>query len=161
MGSAAIRLPRPMGVVTWAATVVIACGLGCRTAATTGGDVPVTVDRLEGSRLLGLQRDVTWTFVGGHVTIGSAGRPIPRDVFGDALATHPAPKAIEARWTLDPSAGILRLSEVIIDGDAFTDVLEVPIRPAGQVRVTLGERQYNLVGVESRGSGSSDPRRDP
>lgn len=150
MGSAAKGLTTMNGVAAWAATVAIACGLGCRTAATTGGDIPVTVDRLEGSRLLGLRRDVSWTFVGDTVTIGNGDRPIPQDVVDAVLGAHPAPMKIEARWTLVASAGILRLSEVEVDGDAYAGVPEVPIRPAGPVRVTLAERQYNLVGVETR-----------
>lgn len=142
MGTPIIQPTRETGVVVWAVAVALAGVVGCRPA-TTGGDIPVTDDRLRDCRLVGLQRDVSWTFVGGDLVIDNGGRPIPEDVVGEVLGPRPAPSVIEARWKLDAPAGVLRLSDVKVDGEAFTGTPCVPIRPAGQVRITLGRRQYN------------------
>jgi len=149
MESLAIQTTRVTSVVVWAVAVALAGVVSCRPA-TTGGDIPVTEDRLRGSRLVGLQHDVSWAFVGGDVVIDNGGRSIPEDVVGEIIGARPAPKAIEARWMIDASAGVLRLSDVKVDGEAFTGTPRVPIRPAGQVRITLGRRQYNrgpVVGI--------------
>jgi hypothetical protein len=134
-----------------AATLAIASVLGCQPALTTGGDIPVTADRLEGNRLTGLGRDVWWTFAGNDVVIDSGGRPIPEDVADTVLGRGSAPKTIVARWTLDTSAGMLRLTDISVDGQPVAATPSVPIRPAGQVRVTLGGRQYNLAGAAASG----------
>ncbi len=125
--------------------------LGCERAPTTGGDTPVTASRLTGTRLTDIHRTVSWSFSDRHVTIDNQGQPIPADMVESVLGDKRTCSRIEADWQLLEQAGLLQLSQRTADGESIADSIAVPIRPAGHVRINLGERQYNMF----RGKGMS------
>ncbi len=110
----------------------------------TGSDIPVTVERLAESRLVGIGGTVSWEFKGPRVVIENDGNPILSDVAEAILAEPSTPRRIEATWKLDEQAEQLQLSDFSVDGQAFERKVAIEIGPAGQVRVNLGGRQYNM-----------------
>ncbi|MCL4205613.1 MAG: hypothetical protein KJ000_24290 [Pirellulaceae bacterium] len=118
--------------------------VGCERAPTTGGDTPVTATRLTGTRLTDIHRPVSWSFSDRRVTIDNQGQPIPADVVEGVLGDTRTCWRIEADWQLLEQAGVLQLSQCTADGESIAGHLTVPIRPAGHVRVNLGDRQYNM-----------------
>ena len=124
---------------------------GCGDVRTTGGDTPVTAARLTAMRLTDIRRNVSWTFSDHFVTIENQGQPIPVDVVKLVLGDTRTCTRIEADWQLLEQAGVLQLSQCRADGESIAGDIAVPIRPAGHVRVNLGERQYNMF----RGEGMS------
>ena len=117
---------------------------GCGGVQTTGGDTPVTAARLTATRLTDIQRKVSWEFSDRIVTIENQGQPIPVDVVESVLGNPRTCTRIEADWQLLEQAGVLQLSQRKADGESIAGHIAVPIRPAGHVRVNLGERQYNM-----------------
>jgi hypothetical protein len=126
--------------------------VGCQGRPTTGGDVPVTTERLTGIRLSDIRQDLTWTFGDTTVVIENRGQSIPPDLVQELLGDGSVPKRVAATWEYDEKSGVLRLSNATADGQKIATELVIPIKPAGQVRVSLGSRQYNLSRVKT-----SDP----
>jgi len=110
----------------------------------TGGDDPVTTERLTGSRLVDIHQDLSWTFEDTTVVIENRDQLLPQDLVQELLGGGTAPKRVEATWEYDEKSGVLRLSDAAADGYKIARELIIPIKPAGQVRVNLGSRQYNL-----------------
>lgn len=110
---------------------------------TTGGDTPVTRDRLTNVRLADIRKELTWKFTDKRVVIENNGQPITPDLVEDLLAEEAAPLRIEAAWELDEKAGLLRLTDLNVDGEPSEREAALPIEPAGHVRINLGDRQYN------------------
>jgi hypothetical protein len=123
--------------------------VGCERAPTTGGDTPVTASRLAGTRLTDIHRTVSWSFSDRQVTIENQGQPIPADVLESVLGEPRTCSLIEADWQLLEQAGVLQLSQRKADGESVAGSIAVPIRPAGHVRVNLGDRQYNMFRGEA------------
>ena len=117
---------------------------------TTGGDTPLTVDRLSNVRLTHINQGLTWEFTDNSVVIENNGKPIPADIFNDLLTDETTPLQIQATWTLDSKAGILRLTDITVDGEQSEREAELPISPAGHVRINLGGRQYNRYAGEAK-----------
>jgi len=117
---------------------------GCQHAPTTGGDSPVTTQRLTGSRLTDIRENLSWTFSDNTVVIENKDQAIPPDVVQELLGDRPLATRIQATWRLDEKAGMLRLSNAKADGDDSATDINIRINPAGHVRVNLGSRQYNL-----------------
>jgi hypothetical protein len=124
--------------------------VGCQPAPTTGGDSPVTTQRLTGSRLTDIRRDLSWTFDDTTVVIENRGQPIPPDLVHELLGNSSAPKRVEAVWRYDENTGMLHLSDATADGEEIATELVISIKPAGHVRVNLGGRQYNLFRVSTK-----------
>lgn len=119
---------------------------GCRGSAapTTGGDTPVTAQRLSGTRLTDIRGDLSWTFDESVVVIDNNAQLIPADVADVLVREGATPVRVEANWRLDEAAGVLHLSHRKADGEAIDAEAAIPIAPAGHVRVNLGDRQYNM-----------------
>jgi hypothetical protein len=83
------------------------------------------------------------------VVIENRGQPIPPDLVQELLGDGSVPKRVEAAWLYDEKSGVLRLSDATADGHKIARELVIPIKPAGQVRVNLGSRQYNLFRVKT------------
>ncbi len=126
--------------------------VGCQRRPTTGGDIPVTSERLTGTRLSDIRQDLTWTFGDTTVVIENKGQSIPPDLVQELLGDGSVSNRIAATWKYDGKSGMLRLSNATADGQKIAKELVIPIKPAGQVRVSLGSRQYNLSHVKT-----SDP----
>jgi VCBS repeat-containing protein len=105
---------------------------------------PVTTARLMGSRLTDIRQNLSWTFDDTTVLIENRGQPLPPDLVQELLLNDTAPNRVEAAWRYDEKSGVLRLSDVTADGQKIATELVIPIKPAGHVRVNLGNRQYNL-----------------
>ncbi|QEG41393.1 hypothetical protein [Roseimaritima ulvae] len=133
-----------VGAVLPVALLFVAVLSGCEKVP-IGGDIPVTRDRLEGTRLTDINRELSWTFSSEKVVISYEDQPLPADILEifklDPAATY---DRLEASWELDESAGFLRLSQITADGAAIDHPLRLPITPAGPIRVTLLGRQYNM-----------------
>jgi|GEM_PF-2150915 hypothetical protein len=117
---------------------------------TTGGDTPLTVDRLRNVKLTHIKQDITWEFTDNSVVIENNGKPIPADLFKDFIADETTPLQIQATWKLDSKAGILMLTDITVDGEQSERETELPISPAGHVRINLGGRQYNRFAGEAK-----------
>lgn len=133
-------------VFTFVATC--ACVLGCQRLTPpkpqTGGDAPVTSRRLADTRLTDIKEPLSWRFTDSTVVIDYEGQPIPSDVVEALLGDGSTPVRVEASWRLDEQAGELCLTNVKTDRASTDKEVTIPITPAGQVRVNLGSRQYNL-----------------
>lgn len=127
----------------------VAVLLGCYRPPMTGSDDPVTTERLTGSRLVDMRQDLSWTFDDTTVVIENRDQPLPQDLVQELLGDRTAPIRVEADWEYDEKSGVLRLSDATADGDKIAKDLAIPIKPAGQVRVNLGSRQYNLFRVKT------------
>jgi hypothetical protein len=123
--------------------------VGCQRRPTTGGDIPVTTERLTNTRLSDIRQELTWKFDDTTVVIENRGQPIPPDLVQELLGDGSVPKRVEAAWLYDEKSGVLRLSDATADGHKIARELVIPIKPAGQVRVNLGSRQYNLFRVKT------------
>ncbi len=125
-----------------------ACVVGCRQsqlpAIPTGGDSPVTAQRLTGTRLTDIREPLSWRFKGSTVLLDYAGQPIPSELVEALLGDRLTPVRIEASWHLDEEAGTLHLSDVKADEASIDKEVTISIGPAGHVRVNLGSRQYNM-----------------
>jgi hypothetical protein len=141
---------------------VLAAGLflgKCENSPTTGGDIPVTIERLSGNRLTHIHSNLSWTFNDKVVQIENAGdsnavenkrQPIPPALVQELLGNQSTPTVIIASWELDEKAGLLRLFDAKADGQAINKKISVTIKPAGQVRVNLGNYQYNVFRNNSK-----------
>jgi len=109
-----------------------------------GGDSPVTISRLEGSKLVDIRTDVSLSFQKGFITIENNGGPIPPDLVVELLSNGMTPNQIEAKWQFDEKANTIELQDVTLDGETFASKPSIPIRPAGHLRVNLGSRPYNM-----------------
>jgi hypothetical protein len=98
----------------------------------------------DGDAVDGYPTKVSWEFSDRIVTIENQGQPIPVDVVESVLGNPRTCTRIEADWQLLEQAGVLQLSQRTADGERIAGHIDVPIRPAGHVRVNLGERQYNM-----------------
>jgi len=105
---------------------------------------PVTVERLNDSRLVHIRSDLTWRFVGNGLVIENNDESIPVDLVEELIGEPVTLKRIEADWTLNAASDTVRLSDVRLDGEKIDQVLSISIQPAGHVRVNLGSRQYNV-----------------
>lgn len=117
---------------------------GCQHSSTTGGDSPITRERLSGTKLVDIRQSLSWTFVGENVVIENGGQPIPPDIVKELLGNESSPIRIEATWDLDEDAKVLRLTEITSGGIKSEKEVTSWISPAGHVRCNLGLRQYNL-----------------
>jgi hypothetical protein len=81
--------------------------------------------------------------------IENKGQPLPPDLVQELLLNDTAPNRVEAAWRYDEKSGVLRLSDVTADGQKIATELVIPIKPAGHVRVNLGNRQYNLFRMKT------------
>lgn len=131
-------------IIVLGVLIAILLFFGLEDAPTTGGDIPVTVERLSGSRLTDIHNDLSWTFSDMVVVVENSGQPIPLDLVEELLGNQSTPKVIKATWQLDEKAGLLRLFNTHVDGQEIDSEISIMIKPAGQVRVNLGGRQYNL-----------------
>ncbi len=126
----------------------VCCFGGCEDTPTTGGDVPVTSERLSGRRLTDIQSDLSWAFDETNVIIenkvNDKRQPIPPELIEDLLGNQSTPAVIDASWKFDEKAGLIRLFNVKADGESIDRELSISINPAGAVRVNLGSRQYNM-----------------
>ena len=122
---------------------------GCQVPPITGSDAPVTTERLRGSRLVGILQDLSWTFDDTNVVIENKDKTLPLDLVEELLGGGTAPKRVEAAWKYDDKSAVLRLSDATADGHKIAKELNIPIKPAGQVRVNLGRRQYNVFRVKT------------
>lgn len=133
------------GAVLWAALIpVVSLLAGCRPVVTTGGDIPVTTERLAGRHLVDIHRELSWTFSDTAVVIQNQGEPIPPDLTQELLGDWPTAQRIEATWRFDKNTNTLRLTDAKADGKDIGAEIIVPIQPAGQIRFNLGTRQYNV-----------------
>lgn len=112
-----------------------------------GGDRPVTTQRLTGARLTDIRDDVSWTFAESTVVIENKDRPIPSDLVDALLKEQSTPTQIAATWQLNEETGVLRLSSMEVDGEKIEQEVTLSIRPAGNIRVNLDSRQYNVGGA--------------
>lgn len=117
---------------------------------TTGGDTPVTRDRLSNVRLADIRRELTWKFSDQRVVIENNGQPITPDLVEALLGEQATPLRIEAAWELDEKAGLLRLTDLNVDGEPSEREAALPIAPAGHVRINLGDRQYNRFAEKAK-----------
>lgn len=117
---------------------------GCQHAPTTGGDSPVTTQRLTGSHLTDIRENLSWTFSDTTLVIENKDQAIPSDVVQELLGDRSLATRIQATWRLDEKTGMLRLSNAKADGDDIATDINIHINPAGHVRINLGSRQYNL-----------------
>jgi hypothetical protein len=136
-------------IVVFAVITGLAFLGGCQRPLTTGGDSPVTTARLTGSRLTDILQNLSWTFDDTTVLIENKGQPLPPDLVQELLLNDTAPNRVEAAWRYDEKSGVLRLSDVTADGQKIATELVIPIKPAGHVRVNLGNRQYNLFRMKT------------
>ncbi len=109
----------------------------------TGGDSPVTVQRLSATRLNDIHDDVSWVFSPTVVVIANDGELLPSDVVATLLDDASTCKRVEASWQLDEKSGLLKLSQRKADDKDFPGQVTLPISPAGHIRVNLAGRQYN------------------
>ena len=123
--------------------------VGCQRPPMTGGDSPVTTEKLTGSRLVDIHQDLSWTFDDTAVVIENGDQPLPQDLVNELIGEGTAPRRVEAAWEYDEKSGVLRLSDAMADGHKIAKELVISIKPAGQVRVNLGSRQYNLFRVKT------------
>lgn len=123
---------------------ILVGAVGCESRPTIGGDSPVTARRLAGARLTDIGDTVAWTFDETSVAIENQGEPLPADLVLELLGDGSQVLRIDAAWRLDEAAGLLRLSNVKADGRQVVDEAGLAVRPAGQIRVDIGRRQYNL-----------------
>lgn len=123
---------------------------GGGTPRTTGGDTPVTRDRLSNIRLADIRKELTWKFSDNRVVIENNGQPIPQDLVEALLVEQATPLRIEATWELDEKAGLLRLTDLNVDGEPSEREAALPIEPAEHVRINLGGRQYNRFADKSK-----------
>ena len=131
-----------------AAICVLVCiylaGCGGQQTLTTGGDSPITSNRMMGTRLIDINEAVSWKFESSVVVIENDGGPIPTDVVNAVLPNEMTCHRIEAEWQLDEPAGLLVLSRISVDGASVDQEATIRIKPAGHVRVNLDARQYNM-----------------
>ncbi len=134
---------RRSGALMPLALLLFALSAGCGRVP-TGGDIPLTRERLESTRLTDINRKLTWTFFNATVVIDNEDQPLPADIV-ELLQLQPVPavRRVEATWELDEQAGFLQLSQITADGAAVDHPLQLPITPAGPIRVNLAGRQYN------------------
>ena len=127
-----------------------------------GGGSAVTQERLTGARLEYIgDPGLAWEFGPSRVVISSANGPLPAELLsrelpeaGDAAA---APARIELAWRLDGPGLVLSDPR---SGGRNNSERRLLIRPAGMVRVDVGERQYNVYPAgspERRRAASSRP----
>ncbi len=135
----------------WSTVALLAMSVlmpGCQASSSprppTGGDSPVTAQRLSESRLTDIHEPLSWRFDNSVVIIDYEGQPIPMDLVELLLAEQTTPVRIEASWRLDEAAGTLHLSDLRVDEESIDREVTIAIAPAGHVRVNLGFRQYNV-----------------
>ncbi len=104
----------------------------------------MTVERLIDTRLIDIHRPLSWTFTNTTVVIQFEGQPIPSDVVEALLGPGSTAVLIEASWQLDENAKTLCLSDMKADSESMDKEVTIAIAPAGQIRVNLGSRQYNM-----------------
>ena len=118
--------------------------VSCEKQHQTGGDIPVTIERLTSSVLTDIkQKDLCWTFTHSVVSIENNGEPIPSDVVDSILHHADECRKIEATWSLSNDATKLTLSELKVDGEPMDGNVDLKISPAGAVRINVDSRQYN------------------
>jgi hypothetical protein len=117
----------------------------------TGGDTPMTTQRLTATRLADIREGLSWSFADSVVVIENRGQPIPSDLVEDLLGGQSTCKRIEATWQLNEKSGLLRLSSMKVDGEKIDTEATISIKPAGHIRVNLGSRQYNVFSGEAKG----------
>ncbi len=132
------------GFIVLGVLMAIVFFLGLKDVPTTGGDIPVTIERLSGSRLTDIHIDLSWTFSDTVAVVENRGQPIPPDVVQELLGNESTPTVISATWQLDEKADLLRLFNANVDGQKIDSEIKIMLKPAGQVRVNLGGRQYNM-----------------
>ncbi len=123
---------------------------GCQHAPTTGGDSPVTTQNLTSTRLTDIRGNLSWSFNDTAVVIENNDQALPSDLVQELLGNFSTATRIEATWRLDEKADMLRLSNAKADGDDIATDLNIPINPAGHVRINLGSRQYNLSRITKK-----------
>lgn len=134
---------RQSGALLPVALLLVALLAGCGRVP-IGGDIPLTRERLESTRLTDIKRKLTWTFYRATVVIDNEDQPLPADIVETLkLDLASTVHRVEATWELDEQAGFLQLSQITADGAAIDHPLKLPITPAGPIRVNLAGRQYN------------------
>jgi formylglycine-generating enzyme required for sulfatase activity len=113
-----------------------------------GAQPPVTKERLIGSTLAYHRTppdEIVWEFSRGRFTLRVKGTPAPADLFDPLLGKGKTAEKIEGAWKLSADNKYLELSEITGDGRAGEKSARLPISPTGAIRVTIGERQYNVI----------------
>lgn len=119
---------------------------GCQQSMpTTGGDIPVTAARLQGTTLAFIRnKDLLWKFTDAALEFTNNGFPIPGAFASEVLGQEGSPNKITASWELKDDNSTLRLFNVMADGEPSAAEVSLPISPAGKIRINLGSHQYNL-----------------
>lgn len=100
--------------------------------------------KLIGSTLSAIRnRDVQWCFTDSEVEISNNGALLPYE-YRQELTKGRNHRRLEASWTITDDGRTLRLSDVRLDGEQLEQDILLPISPAGNIRVNIGEHQYNL-----------------
>ena len=115
-----------------------------------GGDTLVTIQRLSGARLTDIRENLSWSFLESVVIIENKGQSIPSDLVVALLEDQSTCNRIEAAWQFDENSGLLRLSSMKVDGRKMNTEASISIKPAGHIRVNLGDRQYNVLPGEAK-----------
>jgi RNA polymerase sigma factor (sigma-70 family) len=113
-----------------------------------GAQPPLSRERLMGN-LLRYHRtppdEIAWEFSRDRFRLRVKGTPAPRDLLDLLLGKDQTAGTIEGTWQLSADSAYLELSEITGDGREGVARARLPIRPTGSVRVTIGERQYNVL----------------
>jgi hypothetical protein len=109
---------------------------GCNSPSTK----PVT---LTGARLESIRDErVTWKFGESGFEVEHEGRPIPADVAESILGPGVKASAVKGKWRVEGNT--LVLSDMTADGQQVEREAPLSLQMAGNVRVNLGSRQYNV-----------------
>ena len=105
--------------------------------------MPIDTERLEHNKLTQIHGQVIWDFSRSKVDIYSELGQVPANYVSEVLADKSQPKKITAAWRFLKDSNELELSDFHIDGEPREHSIKLAIRPAGQVRINLGNEQYN------------------
>lgn len=134
-----------------ACVLLLLIASGCRpsggrsSGGTTGGDIPLTTERLQNVTLTQIgSGGLTWRFAERRLEILNEQRPISPAPVESVCGPGQEPKQITATWELIATENTLKLTSLRVDGRPLDDDVWLPITPAGPIRVNLAELQYNL-----------------
>ena len=114
----------------------------------------LTPARLAGARLKGVGFDVRWQFSTNAFVINTGKTSLPAKFVSKVFKSPTTAKEINGSWTLGQRGegdGVLKITNVRIGTSAQEITADIPIRPAGHVRVEIGDMQYNVM-KESSGA---------
>lgn len=127
--------------------LAIAAGTSCAQTPPPGSsERPVTAERLRGARLEYHRSDpkLVWSFGKEAFVLSLGGEALPRDLIETLTGQRTDALRIEGTWSLDQNKNVLRLAVQQADGKPICHQAELPIFPAGLIRVDLGDHQYNV-----------------